>query len=124
MNQLPHPEQGALYNLPHPERSEAKSKDARKMVAFVYILRCSDGSYYVGSTRDSLEARVGQHNDGTFGGYTARRRPVLLVFHQEFQQITDAITAERQIKGWSRAKKEALIQGDFAGLQALARGKR
>jgi putative endonuclease len=92
--------------------------------AFVYILRCADGSYYVGSTRDSLEARVAQHNDGTFGGFTARRRPVLLVYHEEFDQITDAIAAERQIKGWSRAKKEALIQGDYVSLHTLARGKR
>jgi predicted GIY-YIG superfamily endonuclease len=94
------------------------------MGAFVYILRCADGAYYTGSTRDSLEMRVAQHNDGTFGGYTARRRPVLLVYHEEFEQITDAIAAERQLKGWSRAKKEALIRGDFASLHALARGKR
>jgi putative endonuclease len=56
----------------------------------------------------------------TFGGYTARRRPVVLVFHQEFAQITDAIFAERQVKGWSRAKKEALIRGDFEALRHLA----
>jgi len=90
--------------------------------AFVYILRCADGSYHVGSTRTSLEARVAQHEAGELDGYTARRRPVMLVFHQEFDRITDAVTAERQLKGWTRAKKEALIGGDFDGLHALARG--
>jgi putative endonuclease len=87
---------------------------------FVYILRCADGSYYVGRTRESLETRVAQHNAGTFGGYTARRRPVQLVFHQEFAHITDAIAAERQVKGWRRAKKEALIRGDFHLLPMLS----
>jgi len=90
------------------------------MSAFVYMLRCRDGSYYVGSARGSLERRVEEHNAGTYGGYTGRRRPVVLVFQQEFQQITDAIAAERQIKGWSRAKKEALIAGDFDRISLLA----
>jgi len=94
------------------------------MGAHVYILRCADGSFYVGSTRTSLEARVSQHNDATFGGYTARRRPVDLMFHQEFGRISDAIAAERQIKGWTRAKKQALIRGDFAALRLLARERR
>ena len=92
------------------------------MGAYVYILRCADGSYYVGSTRASLEQRVAQHNAGTFGGDTARRRPVTLVFHQEFQRITDAIAAERQVKGWSRAKKEALMRADYDALPDLAWG--
>jgi putative endonuclease len=89
--------------------------------AYLYILRCSDGSYYVGTTRSSLEERVGQHNAGSFTGYTYLRRPVELVFHQEFDQITDAISAERQVKGWRREKKEALIRGDHGALPALAR---
>jgi predicted GIY-YIG superfamily endonuclease len=89
--------------------------------AYFYILRCSDGSYYAGTTRDSLEARIGQHQTGVFDGYTARRRPVTLVFHQEFQEVEDAIAAERQVKGWRRDKKEALIRQDFALLPALAR---
>lgn len=93
------------------------------MNAYVYILRCADGSYYVGSTRTSLEQRVAQHNAGNFGGYTARRRPVTLVFQQDFDRITDATAAERQLKGWTRAKKEALIRGDLAGLRLLAKGK-
>jgi putative endonuclease len=92
------------------------------MPAFVYMVRCSDGSYYIGSTRASLEQRISQHNTGHFGGYTAKRRPVTLVFHQEFQRITDAIAAERQLKGWSRVKKEALIRGDYDTIKALADG--
>ena len=92
------------------------------MAAFVYILRCADGSYYVGATRATLEERIAQHEAGTLGGYTAPRRSVTLVFHQEFDRITDAITAERQLKGWGRAKKEALIRGDHATLRALAWG--
>jgi putative endonuclease len=82
------------------------------MTAYLYILRCRDGAYYVGTTRNSLEARVAEHNAGTFDGFTSLRRPVELVFHQEFDRITDAITAERQLKGWRRAKKEALIAGE------------
>ena len=91
------------------------------MNAFVYILKCNDGSYYVGSTRDSLESRVGKHNAGFHGGYTARRRPVELVHSQEFGRIEEAIAAERQIKGWSRAKKQALMRGDFVTLKALSK---
>ena len=93
------------------------------MIASVYILRCADGSYYVGSTRAALEQRIAQHDAGSLGGYTARRRPLALVFHQEFDRITDAIAAERRLKGWTRAKKEALIRGDFAALHQLAKGK-
>jgi len=89
-------------------------------VAFVYMLRCRDGSYYVGSTRATLEQRVAQHNAGTFAGYTAQRRPVELVWHQEFQRITDAIACERQMKGWSRAKKEAVIAADWERIRSLS----
>jgi predicted GIY-YIG superfamily endonuclease len=91
------------------------------MNAFVYILRCADGAYYVGSTRAELEQRIGQHNAGHFGGFTATRRPVALVWSQDFDRITDAIAAERQLKGWSRAKKEALIRGDLDLLHELAK---
>jgi len=92
-----------------------------EMNAFVYILRCSDGSYYVGSTRTSLEVRVAEHNSGHYGGYTLGRRPVVLVWSQDFDRITDAIAAERQLKGWSRAKKQALIAGDLNLLQELSK---
>ena len=89
-------------------------------MAFVYMIRCRDGAYYVGSTRATLDERIAQHNAGSFGGYTSTRRPVDLVWHQEFQQITDAIAVERQLKGWTRAKKEALIRGDFDAISALS----
>ena len=91
------------------------------MTAYLYILRCADGSYYVGTTRGSLEKRITEHNAGAFYGYTALRRPVTLVFHQEFANIEDANAAERQVKGWRREKKEALIRGDFAALPVLSR---
>jgi putative endonuclease len=94
-----------------------------QMGGYLYILHCADGSYYVGSTRSSLELRVAQHNDGTFGGHTSTRRPVRLVFHQEFDRVTDMIAAERQVKRWTRAKKEALIRGDYEMLCLLARGR-
>ena len=93
------------------------------MSAHVYILRCADGRYYVGITRDSLDHRVAQHNAGSFGGFTKRRRPVRLVYSQQFDRIVDAIAAERQLKGWSRAKKEALMSGDFDRLTVLARNR-
>jgi putative endonuclease len=88
--------------------------------AFLYILRCSDGSYYVGTTRTALEIRVAEHNAGTLGGYTSTRRPVTLVYSQWFDRITDAIENERKLKKWSRAKKEALIRGDFEALRQLS----
>ena len=93
------------------------------MSAFVYMLRCRDGRYYVGSTRGSLEKRVDEHNSGAFGGFTKSRRPVRLVFSQSFERIADAIAAERQLKGWSRLKKEALINGDLDRLVRLARNR-
>ena len=90
----------------------------------VYILRCQDGSYYTGLTRAGLETRIGQHNSGTFPGYTFKRRPVELLWSQEFSVLTDAIAVERQIKGWNRAKKEALIAEDWETLCLLShRGK-
>src|SRR5262245_47343403 len=89
--------------------------------AYLYILRCADGSYYTGTARSGLERRVAEHNAGAFGGYTAERRPVTLVFSQWFDRISDAIAAERQVKGWSRAKKEALIRGDFESLPQLSK---
>jgi putative endonuclease len=89
--------------------------------AHVYMLRCADGSYYVGSARLGLERRISEHNHGTYGGYTAKRRPVELVWSQHFLDITDAIAVERQIKGWSRAKKEALIKGNYGEIRVLAK---
>ena len=87
----------------------------------VYMLRCADGSYYVGSTKQEVEARVWEHNNLPVDGYTAKRRPVTLVFTETYDRITDAIARERQIKGWSRRKKEALIALAYETLPALSR---
>ena len=86
----------------------------------VYILRCADGSYYVGHT-DDLEKRVAEHERGSITVYTRKRRPLLLVLSAEFYTREEAKERERHIKGWSRAKKEALINGNWERLQRLAR---
>jgi putative endonuclease len=88
--------------------------------AFLYILRCFDGSFYIGTTRTALEIRIAQHNAGTLGGYTATRRPVTLVYSQWFDRVTDAVENERKLKKWSRAKKEAFIRGDYERLKQLS----
>ncbi len=90
---------------------------------FVYILKCTDGSYYTGVT-SNLEQRINRHNSGLIKGYTSSRLPVRLVYSNRFRNTTDAITAEKQIKGWSRAKKQALINGDFDKLVQLAKSKK
>ena len=88
----------------------------------MYILKCSDGSYYTGSTRE-LEKRVMGHNSGLGANYTRKHRPVELVYFEEFQRVDDAFAREKQVQGWSRAKKEALIQGRFDRLTDLSREK-
>lgn len=91
------------------------------LVAFyVYILLCADGSYYVGHT-DDLRGRIAQHESGAGCLHTRSRLPVVLVFSQAFQDREYAKSAERQLKGWNRAKKEALISGKTHLLPALAR---
>ncbi|HET9510699.1 MAG TPA: GIY-YIG nuclease family protein, partial [Sphingomonas sp.] len=85
-----------------------------------YMLRCSDGRYYVGHT-DNLEARLAQHERGEVVGYTQTRRPVELVWSEAFSSRQEAIEVERQLKGWRREKKEALIGGDWVRLTSLAR---
>jgi putative endonuclease len=89
---------------------------------FVYIVQCTDGFYYTGVTND-LERRVNEHNNGLIEGFTSKRLPVKLMHHQGFQNIDDAIRAEKQIKGWSRKKKEALIKSDFDSLIILSKSK-
>lgn len=86
---------------------------------FAYILRCSDGSFYVGSTRD-LERQVGEHNLGLGARFTRRRRPVVLVWSAEFGRIDEAFAAEKQVQGWSRAKRLALIDGRTEMLAGLS----
>ena len=92
------------------------------MVFWVYILRCADGTYYTGHT-DDLERRHAQHHSGEMGGYTATRRPVELVFSQECSSREEALSAEQQIKGWGRKKKEAMMRGDWSEVSRLARGR-
>ena len=89
-------------------------------MGWMYILECADGSYYVGSTRN-LERRIWEHNEGIAAKYTARRRPVKLMYSAEFPGIVEAYACEKQVQGWGRAKREALIRGDYAALPALAR---
>ena len=88
----------------------------------VYILRCADGSYYVRVTRDVAE-RVTAHNDGRGAAYTYKRRPVELVCWEPQPSEAEAVARERQLKGWSRAKKEALIDGNARRLRALSRSR-
>jgi predicted GIY-YIG superfamily endonuclease len=92
------------------------------MVTFwVYILKCSDGSYYTGHT-DNLDRRIAQHLNGEISTcYTFNRRPLELVFSQEFPTREEALDSEQQIKGWSRKKKEAMIRGDWVEVSRLAR---
>ncbi len=93
--------------------------------AWVYILECADGSFYTGlSKRQDLGERVGEHQGGTFKGYTFKRRPVRLVWSQWFPRLTDAIAMERKVKGWSRLKKIALIEGRLSSLKALSKRKK
>ena len=92
-----------------------------RMGAFVYMLRCADGSFYTGiATGKDLSASL-EHQSGVYPGYTATRRPVRLVWSDHFAQITDAIAVERKLKGWTRAKKEALIKNDWEAIVQLSK---
>lgn len=93
------------------------------MSFWVYILRCSDESYYTGHTED-LERRIGEHQQGAIKCYTSTRLPVSLVFSEEFACREEALAAEQQIKGWSRNKKEAMMQENWKEVQRLAWGTR
>jgi putative endonuclease len=90
------------------------------MSFWAYILRCADNSYYTGHT-DNLEQRIAKHKAGEIEGYTSTRLPVEVVFSEEFPTREEALACERQIKGWSRKKKEALMRGDWAEVSRLAR---
>ncbi len=93
------------------------------MTFWIYILRCADGTYYTGHT-DDLERRIGQHQAGAFPGYTHDRRPVELMFSESFQTRLEALERERQIKDWSRKKKEALFRGDWNAVSDAAHSRR
>jgi putative endonuclease len=86
----------------------------------MYILECSDGTYYVGSTWHVLE-RVQQHNDGQGSAYTRRRLPVMLVCTEEYASIAEAYGREKQVQGWSRRKRRALIEGRYEDLRGIVR---
>ena len=119
----PHPEVPALLRASK-DAPQARSCFNLSMTgAWVYILKCADGSYYTGLTKQELpEAREQQHNEGTFpDAYTFTTRPVKLVYAEYLDMVIDAIESERRIKGWSKAKKEALIAGDWERVQTLAK---
>jgi len=86
---------------------------------YLYILECADGSFYTGSTND-LPCRLWEHQNGLGANYTKKRLPVNLVYAEEFERVDDAFYREKQVQGWSRAKKIALIQGDWDRVHILA----
>ncbi len=89
-------------------------------MAYMYILECADGSYYTGSTID-IEKRIWEHNNFLGSNYTRKKCPVKLIYLEEFQRIDDAFRREKQIQGWSHAKKKALIESDFNNLMELSK---
>jgi putative endonuclease len=93
------------------------------MKGFMYILECADKSYYTGSTRD-LERRVLQHQNGEGANHTKKRLPVKLIYFEEFDRIDEAFYREKQVQGWSRKKKEALIARQYDKLPELSRSVR
>ena len=86
----------------------------------MYILKCADGSYYTGSTKD-LELRLQQHQNGEGANFTRKRLPVELVYVEEYQRIDEAFYREKQVQGWRRKKKEALINGQHDKLPGLSK---
>ena len=92
---------------------------SRDAMCFVYILRCADQSFYVGLTQD-LDARLKAHNDGRGAAYTFKRRPVSLVYSERYESDTQGLARERQLKRWSRSKKQALVAADLQRLKYLS----
>ena len=92
------------------------------MTFWAYMLHCRGGKFYTGHT-DDLERRMGEHRSGMVKGFTSDRLPAELVWSQDFPTRYEALTAERQIKGWSRAKKLALIRGDWDAVSRYAKSK-
>jgi len=89
------------------------------MKGFTYILLCSDQSYYIGSTKN-IDLRVWQHRSGLGASYTKHRLPITLVYLEEFERIDEAFYREKQLQGWSKKKKQALINSDFNRLKKAA----
>jgi predicted GIY-YIG superfamily endonuclease len=90
---------------------------------YVYILKCSDGTYYTGHT-DNLEKRIAEHTDNTYECYTSSRLPISVVFVQEFASRAEALEAERRIKKWGKRKKDALVYKGWEGIVALRKKKK
>lgn len=90
---------------------------------YVYILECADKSYYTGSTKD-INKRIWEHQNGLGANYTKKRLPVKLVYSEAFDRIDDAFYREKQIQGWSRANKKALIERNFDKLPELSKKKK
>jgi putative endonuclease len=89
------------------------------MKSYMYILQCADDSYYTGSTK-MIDQRIDQHLKGVGANFTIRKRPIRLVYYEEFDRIDEAFQREKQVQKWSRSKKEALIRGDIQALRANA----
>lgn len=89
---------------------------------YTYILRCNDGSFYVGST-DNLERRFKEHQNGQGADYTKTHLPVTLIYHEEFPTVSEAFKREKQLQKWSHAKKAALVTGDIELLRSLSQSK-
>jgi len=109
-----------LWTKPVDNSFRAPGGGIMAVMPYMYIVECSDGSYYVGSTW-VLERRVWEHNNGGGAEYTRRRRPVRLVYYEEYERVTDAYGREKQVQNWSRAKRRALIDGRLGDLPLLSR---
>lgn len=93
------------------------------MKGYMYILQCADGSYYTGSTKD-LKKRLNEHDNLLGANYTKKKQPVRLVYYEEYTRIDEAFYREKQVQGWSHAKKKALIVGSITKLSLLSRNYR
>jgi predicted GIY-YIG superfamily endonuclease len=90
---------------------------------YIYILKCNDGTYYIGHT-DDLEKRIAEHQTGSYAGYTCQRLPIQLVFFESFASRVEALDAERKLKKWSKEKKEMLITKGWEGMASFKKRKR
>ena len=110
----------AANRIEGPERMVSEVEPESKEMYYFYILRCSDNSLYCGMT-SNLDKRVKEHNSNSSKGakYLRSRKPVKLVYSEEFPDIKSAMNGELQIKKWTKAKKEALIKGDLKLLKKL-----
>jgi putative endonuclease len=105
----------SVNELPPPELAEGGTRKGDLMMPYMYILECADGSYYTGSTWN-LEKRLWEHQNGLGAKYTEKRLPVKLVYCEPYDRVEDAYRREKQIQGWSRRKKQALIEGNTENL--------